>query len=384
MKKIRVNLGKHSYDILICSNELNKLGACLKRLKIGKDAVIVTNPLIKKLFGGKIKKALVSKGFTVRFEITPDSEKAKSEKECVRLLNNISKFDTSCRVFIVAFGGGVVGDLAGFAASIYKRGIPYIQVPTTLLSQVDSAIGGKTAIDLSTGKNLVGAFYQPELVFSDISFLKSLPKKELASGLAEVIKYGIIISPGLFRFIERNYKNLLACDKKSLRRIVRECSLIKAEIVEKDERDNKNIRIILNLGHTIGHAIETGTHYNDTYNHGEAVALGIIAVTYISQKYNLISKKDAIRIERLIGKIGLPVNLNRERNEIKNLKFRTDIVTNILSAVEHDKKFIHGKNRFVLPVRIGEAVVKENIPEALIKESLLQLYRPYSNVSKKR
>jgi len=367
MNKIKVNLGKNSYDILICSNELNKLGACLKRLNIGKDAVIVTNPLIKKLFGGKIKKVLISKGFTVRFEITPDSEKAKSEKECVRLLNNISKFDTSRRVFIVAFGGGVVGDLAGFAASIYKRGIPYIQVPTTLLSQVDSAIGGKTAIDLSAGKNLVGAFYQPKLVFSDISFLKSLPKKELASGLAEVIKYGIITSPGLFRFIEKNYKNILARDKKSLRRIVHECSLIKAGIVEKDELDSKNLRVILNLGHTIGHAIEAASGYRKSYNHGQAVGLGILSSARISEEMGFLTKTDRCRIKNIIKNVGLPVKL-------KGVDLK-----NILSAESRDKKFIHGKNRFVLPVRIGKVVVKEGIPGHLIKKSVRDLY-----ASKKR
>jgi 3-dehydroquinate synthase len=262
MKKIRLNLGKNSYDIIICSDKVQTLSSHLKRLNIGKDAVIVTNQAIKKLFGKKIERALVSKGFSVRFETVPDTERAKSEKECLRLLNNISRFDfLGRRVFIIALGGGVVGDLAGFTASIYKRGVPYIQVPTTLLSQVDSAIGGKTAIDLTVGKNLAGAFYQPRLVFSDTSFLKTLPKKELISGLSEVIKCAIIKSPGLFRFVEKNYTRILGCDKKSLEHIIYVCSLIKARIVEKDEKDNKGIRATLNLGHTIGHAIETSAKY---------------------------------------------------------------------------------------------------------------------------
>ena len=370
MDRIRVNLGKNSYDILICSDELHKLGPCLKRLNIGKDAVIVTNPGIKKLFGSRIEKAIVSNGFSARFETVPDSEKAKSEKECLRLLNNISKFDASRRVFIIALGGGVVGDLAGFTASVYKRGIPYVQVPTTLLAQVDSSIGGKTAIDLSTGKNLVGAFYQPRLVFSDTAFLKTLPEKELVSGLAEAIKYGIIKSPRLFAFLEKNYAKILRHDKKCLRHIVHECSIIKARIVEKDELDKKNLRVVLNLGHTIGHAIEAASNYRRSYNHGQAVALGILASVYISKKTGLLTDKNSSRIRNLIRNARLPVRL-------KNVKLK-----DILSAQGHDKKFIHGKNRFVLPVRIGKVVVKENIPESLIKKSLLQLRRPDNNKSR--
>jgi len=361
MKKIRVNLGKNSYDILICSNELNKLGPCLKRLDVGKDAIIVTNVSLKKLFGNKIEKLLVASGFDVRFKMVPDGEKAKSEKECLKLLNSISKFDALRRVFIIALGGGVIGDLAGFTASVYKRGIPYIQIPTTLLSQVDSAIGGKTAIDLSAGKNLVGAFYQPKLVFTDILFLKSLPEKELISGLAEIIKYGIIKSPDLFSFIEKNYTKILRYDKKCLQHVVHKCSLIKAGIVEKDEMDNKNVRVVLNLGHTIGHAIEAATNYRKSYNHGQAVALGILSSIYIARKMGLLTEPSSRRIKNVIKNTGLPIKL-------KNVNLK-----NILSAQSHDKKFIHGKNRFVLPVRIGKVVVKENIPEALIKESLLQL-----------
>jgi len=363
MKRIRLSIGKNSYDILICSNELNKLGACLKRINIGKYAVIVTNPDVKKLFGNKIKRFLVASGFDVIFKIIPDGEKAKSEKECIRLLNSISRIDTLNRMFIVALGGGVTGDLAGFTASIYKRGIPYVQLPTTLLSQVDSAIGGKTAIDLSAGKNLAGAFYQPKLVFSDTMFLKTLPEKELVSGLAEVVKYGILKSPGLFSFIEKNYKKILQHDPASLRRIVYECSLIKSRIVERDEFDSKNIRVSLNLGHTIGHAIEAAAKYGKSHNHGQAVALGILSSVYIAGKMGLLKDRDAQRIKGVIKKIGLPVKL-------KNIS-----VEDILSAQRRDKKFIHNRNRFVLPVKIGSVVIKEDIPERLVRESVEMLYR---------
>jgi len=367
MKKIKVNLGKNSYNILICSDELDKFGPCLKRLNIGNDAVIITNVKIKKLFGNKFEKHLVSSGFSVRFETIPDGEKAKSEKECMKLLNNISKIDTLRRVFIIALGGGVTGDLAGFTASVYKRGIPYVQVPTTLLSQVDSAIGGKTAIDMNAGKNLVGAFYQPKLVFSDTSFLRSLPEKEMISGLAEVIKYGIIKSPDLFNFIEKNYTRILKYDKKCLQRVVYECSFVKAGIVEKDEMDNKNIRVVLNLGHTIGHAIEAAISYRKVYNHGQAVALGILSSVYIARKMGLLAEKSSRRITNVIKNVGLPVKL-------KDVSLK-----NILSAQSHDKKFIHGKNRFVLPVKIGKVIVKESIPEYMVKDAIEGLYE-----SKKR
>lgn len=363
MKRIRVDLGKRGYDILICREELGKLGSAIKRLRIGTDAVVVTNPSIKRLFGKFVHKSLLGAGFNVRFELVPDSEKAKSEKYCIRLLNNISKFDASRRkIFIVALGGGVIGDLSGFVASIYRRGTPYVQVPTTLLAQVDSAIGGKVAIDLKVGKNLAGAFYQPRLVFSDISLLKKLPRKELVSGMAEVIKYGIIKSPKLFRFLEENYEKVLKAEKGPLEYVVRTCSAIKAEVVEKDERDNKNIRVILNLGHTVGHAIEAASHYSKSYGHGQAVALGILSASFISGRLDLLDRKSYVRIKDLIKKAGLPTRLKRLA------------VKNILNAQEHDKKFIHGKNRFVLPLKIGKTVVEEGISKSLVKDSISILY----------
>ncbi|MFH1478340.1 MAG: 3-dehydroquinate synthase [Candidatus Omnitrophota bacterium] len=362
MKTIKVNLGKRSYDIMVSYDQITKLGSILKKLKIGQDAFIITNPVIKKLYSQKVKKSLLKSGFNVREEIVPDSEKAKSEKYCLRLLNNISRFDGSKkRLFIIALGGGVIGDLAGFVASIYRRGIPYIQIPTTLLAQVDSAIGGKVAIDLRVGKNLAGAFYQPRLVFSDMCFLKSLSRRDLVSGLSEVIKYGIIRSPSLFNTIEKRSSKILNYDKKLLQYIVYNCSLIKARVVEKDELDNKGIRVILNLGHTIGHAIESAASYTKAYSHGEAVALGMLSASNISKELGMLKDADYLRIRSLIKKIGLPVKLKK-----------VDI-DKIFSMQEHDKKFIHGKNRFVLPVKIGKAAVKENIPRTIIKGSIKNL-----------
>ena len=364
MKKIRIHLNKRSYDIIVCYNQISDLGSTVKRLQLGTDAIIITNPPLKKLFGEKVKKTLAANGFNVRFEIVPDGEKAKSEKYCLKLLNSISRFDSSKRrVFIVALGGGVIGDLAGFVASIYKRGVPYIHVPTTLLAQVDSSIGGKVAIDLGVGKNLAGSFYQPRLVFSDTYLLKTLGKNDMISGMAEVIKYGVIRSPHLFKFIEKNYRKILKKEKSALQYIIYACGSIKAEVVEKDELDTKGLRVILNLGHTIGHAIETAGHYRKAYNHGQAVALGMIAASYISERLGLLKKRDQIKIKNLIKNAGLPTRLKR-LNECA-----------ILSAQEQDKKFIHGKNRFVLPVKIGKTLVKENIPLSVVKEAISVLFK---------
>jgi len=362
MRRIRLDLKKRSYNIRISYNEIDKLGSFIKKLKIGTDAIVISNPLVKKLFGSKIQRTLASSGFRVKFELVPDSEKAKSEKYCLRLLNNISRLDGSGRgIFIVALGGGVIGDLAGFVASIYRRGIPYVQVPTTLLAQVDSAIGGKVAIDLDIGKNLAGSFYQPRLVFSDTALLKTLPKSDLTSGMAEVIKYGLISSPRLFKILEHSYTKILRRDKGLLQHVVHACSLIKAGIVEKDEHDNKDIRVILNLGHTIGHAIEAAAHYSKAYSHGQAVALGILAASFISKESGSLLQTDYLRIKSLVKKIGLKTTLKGLDPE------------DILSRQEHDKKFIHGKNRFVLPVGIGRVVVKEGIPISLVKKAISSL-----------
>jgi len=363
MKKIRVDLNRKSYDIVICCDEVDTLGALIKRLNIGSDAVVITNPLIKRIFGKRLEDSLESAGFEVLFTIVPDTEKAKSEKYCIKLLNDISKFDNSRRrIFMVALGGGVIGDLAGFVASIYRRGIPYVQVPTTLLAQVDSAIGGKVAIDLKLGKNLAGSFYQPRLVFSDAALLRSLPKAEVTSGLAEVIKYGVIKSPALFHFLETQYKKILKLDNETLRYIVYTCSSIKARVVEKDEYDRKNIRVILNFGHTIGHAIEAASHYSKSYTHGQAIALGMLSASYISKELKILDKTSYLKIKRLIKQLGLPTI-------IKGLD-----LNDIFRAQEHDKKFIHGKNRFVLPVKIGKTMIKENIPKALVKDAIASLF----------
>jgi len=370
MASVSVRLGERSY-IIAFEKSLKGLPRQLRRLDLGTDAAVITNSKIKSLFGKRVGDSLKKVGLNAKFLLVPDSEKAKSLKEAMRLLALLSRMDGKVppqrekgkRLFVVALGGGVVGDVGGFAASAYKRGIPYIQIPTTLLAQVDSSIGGKVAVDLPEGKNLVGSFYQPRLVYSDISFLKDLSARDFTSGLAEVIKYAVIKDPGLFGYLERNRQKIIRRDLRALLDIVKRCAGIKAGIVSKDEKEKKSIRTVLNYGHTIGHAIEAAQGYSGAYSHGEAVGLGMIAAARISRRSGILSAKDLSRIEVLIGDFNLPVRLKKAS------------VGKIMRSLSYDKKFIRGINRFVLPARIGRVIIKEGIPESMIREEIKRLYR---------
>jgi 3-dehydroquinate synthase len=357
MKKLRVNLGKRGYNILIGNGVLNSLGKALRDLDIGNDACLVTNPAIKKLYGKRLAYLLKQDGFDYKFIEVPDSEKSKSYKGFINLINHISAWDRHRRVFITAFGGGVVGDLSGFAAAVYKRGVPLVQIPTTLLAQVDSSIGGKVAIDLDCGKNLIGAFYQPKLVLSDIGLLTSLPLAQLCCGLAEVVKYGVISNSSLFEFLEKKWDKVLNFDMPALEHIIEQSSLIKARLIEQDERDALGIRMILNFGHTVGHALEAAGKYK-TYNHGEAVALGMLVACEIANILGIFPLQELLRLENLISRLKLPT-------KIKGAK-----LNDILEAQLHDKKFIGKKNRFVLPERIGKVRICEDIPMTIVKRAI--------------
>ncbi len=357
MKIIKVSLGERSYKIIVGNNIIARLGPQIKNLNIGSSAYIITNPTIKNKCGSLFRNSLKKSGLDVIFKLIPDSEKSKSLKIAYSVISDLMRYDKKKRLFIIALGGGVVGDLAGFVASIYKRGIAYIQIPTTLLAQVDSAIGGKTAIDLTEGKNLIGAFYQPRLVLSDVSLLKTLTLKQMRSGLAEVIKYGLIKDAGLFVYLEKHAQDIFRQKKSALESVVSRCSLIKAKIVEQDEKETKGVRTILNFGHTIGHAIEAAAGYKK-YNHGEAVALGMLVACEISKKLRLLNDNVFVRIEALIKKAGLPV------------KIRGVALNKIIGAHYHDKKFIGAKNKFVLIQGIGRPKIVKNIPLGIIREAI--------------
>lgn len=359
MKIIKVNLGKRSYNIIVGNNIINLLGKYLDRLNIGNDAYVITNTAIENRYGNTLNKTLKQSNFNARFKVVPDTERSKSIEAASLIIKDITAYDKKRRIFIIAFGGGVVGDLAGFVASIYKRGIAYVQLPTTLLAQVDSSIGGKTAVDLIQAKNLIGTFYQPRLVFSDVKLLKTLSTRQIRAGLAEVIKYGIIKDAGLFAYLEKKYRDILNLELAALEFIVRRSGFIKAEIVQQDEKEERGIRTILNFGHTLGHAIESAGSYK-TYNHGEAIALGMLVACDISKKLGFINDVTLQRIENLIRRVGLPTKIAKVS------------VNKIVEAHYRDKKFIGPKNRFVLIERIGKTRVVENIPLKIIKEVLVK------------
>lgn len=359
--RIRVNLGARSYNIIIGRGILNKLGPELLKLNLGTDAYIITNALLKNKYGAILSQALLKNGFNFRFKVVPDSEKSKSMETASLVIKDLAMFDQKRKVFIIAFGGGVVGDLAGFVASVYKRGVSYVQVPTTLLAQADSSIGGKTAVDLDLGKNLVGAFYQPRLVFSEINFLKSLAKGQLVSGLAEVIKYAIIKDSRLFSFLENKYNDLLKGDLKALEKIVSACSGIKAGIISHDEKEASGLRVILNFGHTIGHAIEAACGYKG-YNHGQAISLGMLVAADLSNKLGLIEVNLAARIRNLIKLYGLPT------------KLKGVSINKIIDAHYRDKKFSGEENKFVLICGIGKPKIVRNVRLDLIKQAIKAIF----------
>ncbi|MFA5337960.1 MAG: 3-dehydroquinate synthase [Candidatus Omnitrophota bacterium] len=361
MRIIKVKLGRRSYAIAVGNKIIRFLDKELKRLNLGNSAFIITNPLVRNKCAGELIKVLKKAGLNFKIRLVPDTEKSKSLAVLSSVIRELAKFDLKKRTFIIALGGGVVGDLSGLVASIYKRGIPYIQIPTTLLAQVDSAIGGKTAVDLREGKNLIGAFYQPRLVFSDVAMLKSLGARQLRTGLAEVIKYGIIKDKRLFAYLEKNCQDILRLKTEKLAHIVNASSKIKADIVGSDEREEKGLRTVLNFGHTLGHAIECACGFNK-YNHGEAVALGMLIALEISKSMGLIKAALQKRIAGLIKKAGLP-------NKIEGIALK-----NIIKAYHRDKKFIGRKNRLVLITGLGKAKVVENVSFGIIEEAVKSLY----------
>lgn len=357
MKTVRVRLGKRSYPVYIGKGSLDKISA-VSPSGAGSSVFIVTNKKINRLYGAKLKKYLAPVSEKISICEVPDSEKAKSFPVYLKAAGELARFARKSRPLIVAFGGGVIGDLTGFLASTYRRGVPYINVPTTLLAQVDSAIGGKVAIDIKEAKNIIGNFYQPKMVVCDPGFLKTLPEKEVRNGLVEIVKYGIIKDKGFFLFLDKALPAILRLEEKSLEHIIYVSCSIKARIVETDERDSKDVRAILNFGHTIGHALEASFGYSKSITHGHAVALGMIMANHIAMKLGMIRKGDFAKINSLL-KIVMP-----------GIQIRRLNVNNVLKALSYDKKFVGGVNRFILPKRIGLVKIVDNVPESLIKEAV--------------
>jgi len=355
MQTLNVALGSRSYPIYIGAGLLARPELIVEKLA-QKKAAIVTNSTIAPLYLAPLKHALEAGGVSVVSIVLADGEAHKNWETLNRIFDALLEHRCERGTTLIALGGGVIGDLAGFAAATYQRGVPYIQVPTTLLAQVDSAVGGKTAINHPLGKNMVGAFYQPLAVVSDTDTLATLPPRELAAGLAEVIKYGLIRDPAFFEWLENNITRLVRREPEAMAYAIERSCANKAEVVARDERES-GPRALLNLGHTFGHAIEAGTGYG-AWLHGEAVAAGMVLAAKLSRRLGHISAEDARRAGALLAAAGLPVQapaLGLER---------------YLELMGHDKKVEGGRIRFVLLKRIGEAFVSDQVPRAALADVL--------------
>lgn len=356
MKRVAIDLGDRSYDIRIGRHLLQQTGAWVTEITNPSRVVIITHPSINRLYGEKLSSSFSEAGVPIHFIEVPEGEKSKSLQQAEKIYDRLLEWKCDRQTVLIALGGGVIGDLTGFIAATYVRGVPFIQIPTTVLAQVDSSVGGKTAVNHPRGKNMIGVFYQPKLVVADLETIKSLPEKEFKAGVAEIIKHGVIEDADLFHYLEREYQKILCHDTDALEHIISTSCAIKARVVEKDERES-HYRMVLNFGHTIGHAIESLTGYSAII-HGEAVAIGMVYAAKLSQIMGRCSEDVPRRISTLIEKFGLPTRLPDLKAE------------NIIQSMYLDKKTAHNKIRFILVNDIGSVDIVESVAESLIKEAL--------------
>jgi 3-dehydroquinate synthase len=355
MQTLSVALGARSYPIHIGAGLLGRPDLIAEKLP-QKQAAIITNATVAPLYLAPLRNALESRGVSV-VEITlPDGEQYKTWETLNRIFDALLEHRCERGTTLIALGGGVIGDLAGFAAAVYLRGVPYIQIPTTLLAQVDSAVGGKTAINHPLGKNMIGAFYQPRVVVADTDTLSTLPARELAAGLAEVVKYGLIRDRPFFEWLEANMTRLVRREPEALGYAIERSCANKADVVGSDELET-GPRALLNLGHTFGHAIEAGTGYG-AWLHGEAVAAGMLLAAKLSQRLGLLAARDVAHIDALLKAAGLPLTPPALG------------VARYLELMGHDKKVAGGRIHFVLLKRIGEATVSGEVPRAALADVL--------------
>ncbi len=356
MTEIRVDLGARSYSIVAGSGLLRRAGRLLSSVSSGRHMVLVSSPRLLRLHGTVLLQAL--KRSFARFDVIRigDGEEQKNHATLTRVYDGLLRAGADRRSLLVAFGGGVVGDLAGYAAATFMRGIPYAGIPTTLLAQVDSSVGGKVGINLPQGKNLVGAFHHPVAVIADDAVLGTLPGRELRAGLYEVVKCGAIRSTDLLAFVERNLDGILACRDSLMHRIVVDSCRIKADVVVEDERED-SVRAILNFGHTIGHALEAATDYR-RFRHGEAVAWGMIGAAVFGKELGLTDAQESARLTGLIRRIGkLPGLAGLGHREVWH-------------ALVRDKKFRGGRAKMILLAALGEARVYDGLDAAHLEDFL--------------
>ncbi|MFA9459301.1 3-dehydroquinate synthase [Thiohalorhabdus methylotrophus] len=357
MKTLTVALGERSYPIHI-GPDLLKTGSLVADTLPAPRAVLVTNETVGPLYARQLADGLEAAGVTLldRIELA-DGEQHKTPATLEQVYDRLLEARADRKTAVIALGGGVVGDLAGFAAATYQRGVPFVQVPTTLLAQVDAAVGGKTAVNHRLGKNMIGAFYQPRVVLADTDSLGTLPDRELRAGFAEVVKYGLIRDPAFFAYLEEHAQAILARDPEALSEAIYRSCRNKAEVVAADEREADQ-RALLNLGHTFAHAIETGTGYTD-WLHGEAVAAGMVMAAEVSRRAGLLSESDTQRITALLKASGLPV------------KGPADLATDrYLEIMGVDKKASGGAVRYILLEGIGRAFMTAEVPEAVVREAI--------------
>lgn len=370
MKRIRLPLKNISSEIIVGQGILPALGRHISSAGLKGRVIVISDKTVSRIYGAVVKHSLRSSGFRSDIIVVPSGERAKSMDMAKKLYAKLLDLKVHRDCTIASLGGGVIGDLAGFIAATYMRGVNFVQVPTTLLSQVDASIGGKTAVNLEEAKNIVGAFHQPRLVFSDVSALITLPAQEIRNGLAEVIKYGMIKDPSLFSFLEKQLvgiRNPRLTDPKEFKqllavweRIVASSAAIKSSVVASDEKETKGPRMVLNFGHTIGHAAETLKDYKGI-SHGQAVAVGMVAAANIALKMKLCRTDVVKRLETLVSAAGLPVTLKGLEAE--------DIIAKLIL----DKKVRDGKILFVLPRSVGSVVISDRIPVRTAREVLKQM-----------
>ena len=360
MRTTHVWCSGNLYRLSVGPGALQTTGDELRRLGFRSTAVVVTDETVAALFGDKIERSLAEAGLSPTLISIPPGEERKSLETASMLYERLNQLGAERSTPLVAMGGGVIGDLTGFVAATYFRGLPLVHVPTTLLAQVDSSIGGKVAINHGMLKNNVGAFHQPLSVIADTSTLLHLPARDLRNGLAEVVKSAMIRDPGFFEFLEDNMDDILGQDSLTLEKIVAATARIKSAVVQEDERDS-GLRNILNFGHTTGHGIETASGF--ALYHGEGVAIGMVVATRLAQTMGLLHESDATRLTTLLSRAGLPVSIPAHIDSAV-----------VMSAMTRDKKRVGGRLRFILPTHVGDVVVRTDVPEQLVEDTLLNCY----------
>jgi 3-dehydroquinate synthase len=354
---VRVALGERSYDIDIGSGNLGEAGRFVAQRGDVSHAVVITDENVEKPHGLRVAESVAETSTAVDLVVIEPGEQSKSVTTATELWERMLSLGADRKTVIVAVGGGVIGDLAGFIAATYARGIPLFQVPTSLLAQVDSSVGGKVGINLPDAKNMVGAFLQPCGVLIDTATLQTLPDCEYRSGMAEVVKYGVILDAEFFEFLEANAGRLLERDPVALGHVIARCCRLKADVVEQDERETSGLRAVLNYGHTVGHALESLTGYG-TLSHGEAVAIGMVCAARLAERLGRIDAATTARQVMLLANLGLPTKL-------------PDVdVDAIVRAMMRDKKVEHGELRMTLPTRLGHVELVAGVDADVVRAAL--------------